>query len=73
MGNVLWTLVNLVILIFIGWPVAMFCAGIYIFVAPFAACLGSGCDKIADLMDKGIQWPRGLGKAIANGSDSMGL
>jgi len=73
MGNVLWTILNIIILIFVGWPVAFFCCGIYIMVAPFAACLGSGCDKITGLLQKGVEWPRGLGKAIAAGDDSMGL
>ena len=36
------TIVNILILIFIGWPVAGFAAWIYIFISPFAACLGSG-------------------------------
>ncbi|CAG5107131.1 Oidioi.mRNA.OKI2018_I69.chr1.g3161.t1.cds [Oikopleura dioica] len=65
--------VNIFILILVGWPVAFFCSGIYIMVSPFAACLGSGCDKITSLMQNGVEWPRGLGKAIAGGDDSMGL
>ncbi|CBY31212.1 unnamed protein product [Oikopleura dioica] len=73
MGNVLWTILNIIILLFVGWPVAFFCCGIYIMVAPFAACLGSGCDKITGFLQKGVEWPRGLGKAIAGGDDSMGL
>ena len=39
MGNVLWTIVNIFVLIFIGWPVALFCAGFYITLAPFGACI----------------------------------
>jgi len=73
MANFLWSILNCVILLFIGWPVALFASGIYITISPFAACLGSGCDKITDILWKGIQWPRGLGQAIAGGSDSMGL
>lgn len=73
MSNVLWSIVNCILLIFIGWPCALFCAGIYITISPFAACLGSGCDKITDLLQKGVEWPRGLGVSIAGGSDNMGL
>ena len=36
------TIINILILIFVGWPVAGFAAWIYIFISPFAACLGSG-------------------------------
>ena len=32
-----------------------------------------GCDKITDLLQKGVEWPRGLGVSIAGGSDNMGL
>ena len=33
----------------------------------------TGCDKITDLLQRGINWPRGLGKSIAGGDESMGL
>ena len=82
------TIVNILILIFIGWPVAGFAAWIYIFISPFAACLGSGklrmmrnheltkafigCDKISDFCQKGVEWPRALGKAIKDGDSSFG-
>ena len=76
------------ILIFIAWPVAGFAAWIYIFISPFAACLGSGklrmmrnqelttdfigCEKISDFCQKGVEWPRALGKAIKDGDSSFG-
>lgn len=72
MGNVLWSILNVIILILIGWPVAFLCCGAYITISPFAACFGSGCDAITDVLQKGVQWPRGLGAAIANGDSSMG-
>ena len=72
MGNVLWSILNIFILIIIGWPVAFLCCGAYITISPFAACFGSGCDAITDVLQKGVQWPRGLGAAIANGDSSMG-
>ena len=71
--NFLWTLVNLVVLVVIGWPISLICSGFYVFISPFAACLGSGCDKISDILKKGVEWPRGLGKSIANGDDKIGL
>lgn len=81
------TIINILILLFIGWPVAGFAAWIYIFISPFAACLGGGrlsqfktkssskslgCDKISDLCQKGVEWPRALGKAIKDGDSSFG-
>jgi len=71
MGNVLWSIINLLILLFIGWPVAGFCAGIYIFIAPFGACI-AGCNKINDILQKGVEWPRKLGVSIANGDNNFG-
>ena len=39
MANILWSIINLLVLWFIGWPVAGFCAMIYIFISPFGACI----------------------------------
>ena len=50
--NFLWTLVNLIVLVVIGWPISLICSGFYVFISPFAACLGSGCDKISDILKK---------------------
>ena len=48
MGNFLWSLIELVVLIFIGWPVAGFCAMIYIFVAPFDACISGNLENLSE-------------------------
>ena len=86
MSNILWSIINLLILWFVGWPVAGFCAMIYIFVSPFGACIGgkclnvvqcksvtvSGCDKLNDILQKGVEWPRSLGRAIKNGDSNFG-
>ena len=31
-----------------------------------------GCEKISDLCQKGVEWPRALGKAIKDGDSSFG-
>lgn len=72
MGNILWSILNIFILIIAGWPVAFLCSTAYITISPFAACLGSGCDAITNFLQKGVEWPRSLGGAIANGDSSMG-
>ena len=38
-SNPLWMFIWFLILIFIAFPVAFFCAGIYIFVVPFTVCI----------------------------------
>ena len=39
-GNPCFALIWLIMLVFIAWPVAGFCAGIWIFLQPFEACFG---------------------------------
>ena len=38
-GNVLWQIIWFLILIFIAFPVAGFCAGWYILILPFTVCI----------------------------------
>ena len=64
--SILW----LVVLLVLGWPVALFCAGFYILFAPFSACLGDACNSITDILRKGVEWPGKLGKAIVDGSNN---
>ena len=85
MANFVWSIINLLVLWFIGWPVGGFCAMIYIFISPFGACIDGeflqqekifkqllGCDKINDLLHQGVEWPRKLGRAIKNGDAGFG-
>ena len=38
-GNAMWSLVWFLILIFVAFPVAGFCAGWYILILPFTVCI----------------------------------
>ena len=38
-GNPVWSFLWFLGLIFIGWPIAGFCAGWYILILPFAVCI----------------------------------
>jgi len=37
--GLLWAIVWFLLLIFIGWPIGFFIAGIYVFLLPFGACI----------------------------------
>jgi len=54
-GNPVWSLVWFLLLIFIGFPVAGFCAGWYILLAPFTVCI-DGLKGLTDLLMKGINF-----------------
>ena len=86
MANFLWSLINLAALWFVAWPLAFFCSWIYILLSPFSACIEGeiwgflkpkfiykllGCDKANDMLQKGVEWPRKLGKAIKNGEEGF--
>ncbi len=38
-ANPLWMIIWFIVLIFIGFPVAGFCAGWYILIVPFTVCI----------------------------------
>ena len=61
MGNFLWSLIELVVLIFIGWPVAGFCAMLYILIAPFDACISGKSTKTKQVQTTNIRLPQANG------------
>lgn len=64
-GNICYSLVWLILLIFVAWPIACFVAPIWIFLMPFEAflpCIGD----INGFLERFVKWPRDLGDAIAN-------
>lgn len=64
LNSILWVL----ILIWIAWPVAFFCSFIYIFCSPFLVCI-PGCQGVVDLLKKGVEWPHKCGEKIVAGAD----
>lgn len=71
MGNIIMSIVWLILLIIIGWPIAGFCAGFYILFLPFVPCFGDACSSITELLLKGVQLPLALGKGIKDGSSNV--
>jgi hypothetical protein len=49
---ILW----LLILVFVGWWVGFFCAGLFVFISPCTVCV-SGCSGITDFLKKGMDIP----------------
>ncbi|KAJ0063162.1 hypothetical protein NL108_013199 [Boleophthalmus pectinirostris] len=47
----LWTLVWLLILLFIGWPLSIFLGGLYGLISPLTTCVG--LDRLSDLLLEG--------------------
>jgi hypothetical protein len=64
--NVCWSLVWIVVLILIGWPIGGFCAGFYLLLSPFAACI-EACTPLIDLLEKGVKFPLQCGLNVAHG------
>jgi hypothetical protein len=57
-------------LVFIAWPVAGFCAGIWVLLQPFEAVF-QFVKTINQFLEKLITWPRELGQAIMNCRESF--
>ena len=80
------SIVNVIILWFVAWPVAGFAAWIYILCTPFIACIPGihatilripkhfliACAGIEEICMKGINWPKNLGVSIREGSSNFG-
>jgi hypothetical protein len=55
-ASVCWSLIWLLILLIVGWPLGGICAGFYLLFSPFAACL-EACTPLVDLLEKGFKLP----------------
>ena len=67
--NVLWTILWILLLLFIGWPVGFFCAGWYVCLSPFESCI-IVCKDITEFLMKGVQLPLEIARHAAAGKDS---
>jgi len=52
--QVLWQLIWLLLIIFIGFFVAGFCSFCYVCISPFLPCC-TGCNEIADVLERGTK------------------
>jgi len=64
--NVLWALIWLILLLFIGWPIAGFCAGFYVLCLPFEVCI-SPLKDINELLYKGVKLPWEMANRLKEG------
>ncbi|XP_077288202.1 uncharacterized protein LOC143912732 [Arctopsyche grandis] len=70
MGNAGYSIVWLIILIFVTFWLAGFCAFFYIILLPFTACFDF-LQPLADLLLQGIQTPLACTKAMMEGRPLM--
>ncbi|KAF3845009.1 hypothetical protein F7725_008172 [Dissostichus mawsoni] len=59
-GSCLWSIIWLVVLLFIGWPLSILLGGLYGLFCPLTTCLG--LDRLSDLLLEGAN----LGRTCAN-------
>ncbi|KAJ8720972.1 hypothetical protein PYW08_006437 [Mythimna loreyi] len=66
MGNIVFSIIWFIILIFISFWVAGICAGIYIIVLPFTVCV-EPLSGLTDFLLSVIQFPRYCAQAMMEG------
>jgi len=66
-ANPLWMFIWFLILIFIAFPVAGFCAGWYILIMPFTVCI-EGLTGLTDFLLKGLQFTHFSAKHMMSGT-----
>lgn len=54
-GGVIWSIIWLLVLIFVGWEIAMFCAFFYIILIALTACC-EGLKPLTDGLLRGVQF-----------------
>ena len=55
-AGICWALVWLLLLIIGGWPIGGLCAGFYLLLSPFSACI-EALTPLIDLLEKGLKLP----------------
>ena len=64
-----FSLLWIILLFFIAWPVAGICAGVWIILQPLEAFCGCFKD-CSNFVEGFVTWPRKVGNAIVNGDSS---
>mmetsp|Transcript_19897 Transcript_19897/g.22323 ORF Transcript_19897/g.22323 Transcript_19897/m.22323 type:complete len:81 (+) Transcript_19897:152-394(+) len=66
----MYSIIWLLLLLCVGWPIAYMCAGVWIFLLPFEALgiIHAPVKSINDFLEKIITWPREIGAAIIDGT-----
>lgn len=68
--NFLFSFLWLLLLLFIGWPIAGICAGWWVFILPFEG-IHDVVKQITGFLEKVMTWPRDIGKAILGGETTF--
>ena len=69
-NKVFWRILWIILLIWVAWPVAMFAASFWLGLQPFEALIDV-LQIVNRLLEQVVTWPRGFGKAIANGDENL--
>ncbi|CAH3035828.1 unnamed protein product [Porites lobata] len=64
--QILWAIAWFLVLIFLAWPIGFFCAGWYVCLCPFEACI-DGMKSITALLMKGVSLPFGVAHRMVKG------
>uniref|UniRef100_S4P4E9 Uncharacterized protein n=1 Tax=Pararge aegeria TaxID=116150 RepID=S4P4E9_9NEOP len=67
MGNIIFSIIWLIILIFISFWIAGIAAGIYIIVLPFTVCI-QALSGLTDFLLSVIQFPKYCAQSMVDGS-----
>eukprot|EP00536_Pseudo-nitzschia_multiseries_P002917 jgi/Psemu1/301664/fgenesh1_kg.41_\ len=70
-NNFFFSIIWLIVLIFLAWPIAWACAWFWILLQPFEAIIPNPVKSINKFLEKLITWPRDLGYAITKGQSSF--
>ncbi|OQR79933.1 hypothetical protein BIW11_05391 [Tropilaelaps mercedesae] len=65
--SLLWSVIWMILLIFVAWEIALFCAGLYIFVSFFTPCV-KGFQPVAEFLMKGINFVHFCVRNCLNGT-----
>ena len=66
-----WSILWLLGLLIVGWPVAGFIAAFYILCLPFTACLDP-CKGLVEFLEKGIKLPIYFAEGMVEGKSCGG-
>mmetsp|Transcript_35390 Transcript_35390/g.65023 ORF Transcript_35390/g.65023 Transcript_35390/m.65023 type:complete len:90 (+) Transcript_35390:160-429(+) len=66
MEKVLYSIAWFLFLIFIAWPVAIFCGAIWMLLIPFES-LAKSVKECTQVLERMMTWPREVGRAMVRG------
>lgn len=61
--GLIWSILWIIVLIFVGWPLAFFLGFIYVILLPFSACL-SPLREVCESLLKAVQLPLACAEGV---------